>query len=497
MEIEFREKPITYLRENVVELLYQEETAEVIVPDSYPDVQAVVDCCAVGCVKDQELLTGTMNVSGAFQVGMLYTPEGDGAPVALENWMPFTLHLNREEISAECIGTTELRIRSADARILNSRKILIRVNYALRLTVYEHTTFCLHETESNEKLQLRRETVRGVYPIACSEQTVTVSELAELPTAADDVRKMIKAIPDVHLSDCRIIEDRGVAKGILALHLLYQLENGTLACFDVQTPFSQLFEFDADVMDGIARCIPTLADFRLDREADGWLYTADIRMQMVVWKEVELPLITDGYCVGHTFEAAYSNHTLLEALDAPVTAKTAEGKLRGNVKRLVDCAAWVDFPVCRRNSDEIAVSTAVTLHALYYDDADRLCGETLKCEETANFALAADAVCFADADATGSSYIALSGPNSVVCCAVNLTARCFAERKVSTMCAAAIGEPISASEDRPSLIVRRTEAGDLWDLAKASGATVQAICEANGLQSQILEEPHLLLIPTA
>ena len=50
--MEFREHPVNYLQEQAVELIYQEETAELIVPDSQPDVQAVADAWAVCCVRD-------------------------------------------------------------------------------------------------------------------------------------------------------------------------------------------------------------------------------------------------------------------------------------------------------------------------------------------------------------------------------------------------------------------------------------------------------------
>ena len=70
MDIDFRERPIEYLQEQAVEVLYQEETAELIVPDSSPDVRAVVDSSAVCCLRDQEVQAGSLAVSGAFQ-GMI------------------------------------------------------------------------------------------------------------------------------------------------------------------------------------------------------------------------------------------------------------------------------------------------------------------------------------------------------------------------------------------------------------------------------------------
>mgnify|MGYP002443882273 FL=1 len=59
-----------------------------------------------------------------------------------------------------------------------------------------------------------------------------------------------------------------------------------------------------------------------------------------------------------------------------------------------------------------------------------------------------------------------------------------------------LGEEKEPDANRPSLILRRAGDGRLWDIAKESGSTMDAIRKANGLQ----EEPaagQMLLIPVS
>jgi len=59
-----------------------------------------------------------------------------------------------------------------------------------------------------------------------------------------------------------------------------------------------------------------------------------------------------------------------------------------------------------------------------------------------------------------------------------------------------LGEEKEPDANRPSLILRRAGHGRLWDIAKESGSTMDAIRKANGLQ----EEPaagQMLLIPVS
>ena len=57
-----------------------------------------------------------------------------------------------------------------------------------------------------------------------------------------------------------------------------------------------------------------------------------------------------------------------------------------------------------------------------------------------------------------------------------------------------LGELREQDSKRPSLIIRRPAGQTLWELAKDCGSTVSAIREANGLQTEPVDE-ILLLIP--
>ena len=497
MDIEFRENPMAYLQEQIVEVLYQEETAELIVPDSSPDVRAVVDSSAVCCLRDQEVQAGSLAVSGAFQGSILYTAEGEEQPFWMDAYLPFTAKLSRDEIRENSCATAELRIRSVDARILNSRKILLRVSYAVRLIAYGPASLPLWDAESEEPVQLLRTTEAGFFPVAAGEKLTSFSESVELPQTGSEVRRIVKTVPEIQLGETAVADDRVVVKGAVQLHLVYLLENGQLGAFDVQLPVSQYIELDGNLSGGTAVVTASLTDFQLDAEDSGdYLATVGLRLQTVVWKRLELPVIADGYCARRAFEAAYDTFRIRQLLDEPAVSGTAEAALSGQPRKLVDCTAWVDFPVCRRGKDEVTAGTSVTMHALYYDEAGQLCGETVRAEESGSFALCDGAVCCADTDRSGGCFVSMGGAGGTISCPVTVRARCFAEKQLQTMRAASVGEPLQEAADRPSLIVRRAGSQDrLWDLAKAAGSTVRAIREANSLEDESLEEGTLLLIP--
>lgn len=496
MELEFQEIPMQTLRERIVEVLYQEETAELIVPDSSPDVAAIADYGAVCCLRDQEVLDGSMAVSGAFQASVLYTAEDGVTPYALQAYLPFTTKLMREEIGSGDKGIAEIRMRSVDARILNSRKIMVRVSYAVRMTVYTPETITTWKTEPDDRVQLLHRTVTGVFPVAAAEKQTTFSESIELPTMGKGVKRILKSQLELQWNEQKPLENKAILKGNVLLHLLYELENGQLEHFDVQIPISQYLEFAEDISDGVVRLTASVRDYQIDPEEDAYLVTIGLCMQAVIWKQIEIPTIADGYCIGNALEADYETYQIRQSLDHPGMAKNAEGKLQGNVQKMVDCTAWVDFPVCRRSRDAITVEAAVTLHALYYDPSGMLRGESIKTSQSDSFALSEHAVCYADADPSGSCFVSGSGTSSSVSCGIGLHLQCFSEQKIQSMKSASVGDALYQKDSRPSLVVRRVVSREsLWNLAKQNGSTVRVIQEANKLDTDTAEENMLLLIP--
>ena len=57
-----------------------------------------------------------------------------------------------------------------------------------------------------------------------------------------------------------------------------------------------------------------------------------------------------------------------------------------------------------------------------------------------------------------------------------------------------LGEEKSLDPSRPSFVLKRLPTGGLWELAKASGSTMEAIRHANGLTTDP-EQGKMLLIP--
>ncbi|MCL2369022.1 MAG: DUF3794 domain-containing protein, partial [Oscillospiraceae bacterium] len=97
MEAKLKTEEIEYLRLVLDTSFTQEETAETIVPDAYPDMDRVVDVEGNITLKSKEAGSGRVSVSGAVAVSVVYAPEGEGGLRCLELNLPFTAGLDAAE----------------------------------------------------------------------------------------------------------------------------------------------------------------------------------------------------------------------------------------------------------------------------------------------------------------------------------------------------------------------------------------------------------------
>ena len=115
----------------------QEETLESIVPDACPDISRIVSAVGKVFLKDKEPGEGSLRLSGTVRVTVLYIPEGNGAPRSLEVVIPFQCVRDDPRFHPGCPVLATVQAAFADARTINPRKILVRVNLAVWTAAYQ------------------------------------------------------------------------------------------------------------------------------------------------------------------------------------------------------------------------------------------------------------------------------------------------------------------------------------------------------------------------
>ena len=97
MDILFHAQSITYLAEKRYDGLKQEQTGEISVPETLPELGRVVDCYGTVLVQNRTADNGSITVSGGIQTCVLYVPASGEGIERLEIWIPFTVTKKKNE----------------------------------------------------------------------------------------------------------------------------------------------------------------------------------------------------------------------------------------------------------------------------------------------------------------------------------------------------------------------------------------------------------------
>ena len=134
MELEF-ERDTLQGYDTVAELtLCQEETLESIVPDACPDILRIVDVCGQAMLHSKQIKAGAVELGGMVRAVILYEPDGGAGLRRMEVGLPFRCQAEAPDLTEQGRVLARPRLRCAEARALNSRKVLLRVDLAVDVT---------------------------------------------------------------------------------------------------------------------------------------------------------------------------------------------------------------------------------------------------------------------------------------------------------------------------------------------------------------------------
>lgn len=89
MEVNFNKNTCQCLRKAVCQVQNQEQTQEVRLPESMPDIGRVLSSWGQVLIRGKEWRTGGMSVSGGVMAWVLYAPEDGSEARSVETWIPF------------------------------------------------------------------------------------------------------------------------------------------------------------------------------------------------------------------------------------------------------------------------------------------------------------------------------------------------------------------------------------------------------------------------
>lgn len=491
MELEFEKKGLSYLKPLLREVQAQEQTQELRLTDGMPDLGKVLGTWGQVILRGKEWRGDSIACSGGVMAFVLYAPEDGSEPRTMESWIPFQMKWDLDDGHRDGEIRIQMLLRFLDARSVSPRKMMLRCGIsALGEAFREDTAMVSVPGEVPEDIQL----LKNRYPLRilkqAGEKTFQIEET--LPLSAT---QLVGYTLTPRLSEVRIMSGKLVFRGSGQLHAVYMNADGKLESRDLEIPISQLADLEAslspdaqgDIRMAVTSLEAELAENQLKVKA-GLLaqYVADDRETVEV--------VEDAYSPRRSVEPEREElevHGILEQKQVPVTVRQS---IRQSARDIADVTYLPDFPDQRRG-DGVQLELPGMFQVLSYDENGQLTGVTARTEENWDMPMGDNARVDATvlpgspATATPGSGIELKGESM-------LQLQTTARRGLPMVTELEIGEEKEQDMSRPSLILRRAGEAGLWEIAKSTGSTVDAIRQANALETEPAEN-QILLIPVS
>lgn len=494
MQLQFQKKEISCLRQLGDQMLHQEQTVEVRLDDTMPQIGRVLGAWGQVMLRGKEWRSSNVQVTGGVMAWVLYLPEDGGPCCSVETWLPFQWKVDIPPAQRDGTVIAGALLRSVDGRSLSSKKLLVRANVGLQLQTVVPDQVTLYQAEElPEDVQLKREVMPLRIPTEAGEKPFVIDEVLQFPAGSVPVEKAMYFMLQPELIDRKVMADKVVFRGAGVLHYVYMGTDGKVYVCDFEMPFAQYGELTGQFSeDAQARIRLAVTNLEVTPDPNGALQVnAGLTGQYMVYETVDTQVISDAYSTKQAIETSFEQVQLPVIQEMESKTYGLNTTVQAEPAQVVDAVVFPEQPELMRTDDGMCLELAGTVQLLYYTKDGELDVATGNWNET-GLCQPMDCRMEPTIALTGKVQTSLGGGQVNVGADVLLDVVRHAAQGLCTVCGLELSERNAGDEDRPSLILRRAGQESLWDMAKATGSTVVAIKAANGLTEE--PEPNRMLI---
>lgn len=496
MELQFKKSGCACLDTAVREIRNLEQTHEIKLPDSMPDIGRILAAWGQCVLRSKDWNVDSIAMSGGMQLWVLYAPEDGTQPRCIDSWIPFQIRWELPQGTPEGKMRIGCMMRFVDARSVAARKIMVRAGVCAVGEGWVNREAAVYEPEKvPEGVELLRSTYPVRLPREVGEKAFLMDEELILPASAPLPEKILYYTVNPQCTDQKVMGNKVVFKGNGNLHVLYESEEGRLHSWDFELPFSQFGELDGsysgDAQGDVLLC-PNNLELDLDDEGHFRLKCAMVG-QYLVDDLQKIEVVEDAYSPRQELELQREMLELPVILESRRENLYGEQTIHGDADMTADVRMLTEYPRMRGMGDRMEMELPTSFQVLYYGPDGSLQSATGRWN--GNLSIPADENSRITAMPVPGIPQAMPGSGNIgVSAEIPVQMFTTTSQGIPVVTGLNVGAQRTPDANRPSLILRRAGEDRLWDIAKVSGSTVDAIRKANGLEAEPAPN-QMLLIP--
>lgn len=225
------------------------ESADTIVPDTFPDIGRIA--CAEGTVtvKDEVVQNDRVLVSGTVQVNLLYQPENGNGLRKLSVPISFAHIEEKKGITPSCKCHVQCKLASLEAKAVNSRKVTATAQLCMTMTLYAPQQLALTTGIENAPESLQQQYTALTLPLVTHVTPCDFTVLDDIEVTGGRYLEILQAQAVATCTEYQAVAERIVLKGEITLEALGLDDDDHLQTLQQQVRFSQIVDLPESLED--------------------------------------------------------------------------------------------------------------------------------------------------------------------------------------------------------------------------------------------------------
>lgn len=353
---------------------------DVVVPDSKPDAEKVLNTNGWAVITDIEVVDNRIILEGIVNVRSLYiSPEGEQPLYYMEGSFAFTEQIELPGVTNKTEAEVQADIEHLDSSIVNGRKLHVKCVLNITGKIFERSEVeIIKEVKGIQDIQILRDYVDITDTIGENSSRATVRQEFQIPADKPSIKEILATDIAIGERESRITENRIALNGIIRITTLYigDDEAGSINSVEYQMPFSHYIEI-AGAMPGMSEKVSYLIEdyySTVKEDEEGQLrvieYEAVVNNKGRIETVQPLELLTDAYSPSVRLETDKSGIRFKKTIDRVVDEITVKEEidLSGDCPQISEVCSVKAVPVLTDSGvfdDEGVVEGILCIEALY------------------------------------------------------------------------------------------------------------------------------------
>ena len=275
---------------------------DMIIPDSKPDVLNTISTSGIACIYKKEVQEGKIRFDGSVQTYIMYVPEGKEEGIrGLSTTLDFSESIEMEGITSEMQATLKTSVKSVEAKVINDRKIGIKVALEVSVKIYaKDEKEVVNDVKDDDEMQILKTSLTVNSLLGTGITKINAKDTVQIDTI-DQLAEILKVSANIINKDIKISYNKVLTKAEAEIKVMYLTEDNRINHISPKIAivgFIDMPDIKEENICDTTYLIKNLIIKPNSIEEHTVYLEVEVEINCISYEENEIQVIQDLYCPG-------------------------------------------------------------------------------------------------------------------------------------------------------------------------------------------------------